>query len=254
LAKGEGGNGPSELREQGSYQLAVCEFESKRYKIAVELFDEFLARFPDSSLVASASFLAGEANFQEGRFDAATAHLKRVVEQHSSDAVFAPALLRLAECHAQAQRWSASERAYADYLDRFAGSPQWFQAQFGLGWAREQQKRYDEAIRAYETVVAKHQGPTAARALFQIGECLFAQNRFDEAARELLKVDILYAYPEWSAAALYEAARCFERMNKTAEAQDHFRQVAEKHGETRWAQLATQRLSELSAAASVPGR
>jgi TolA-binding protein len=98
----------------------------------------------------------------------------------------------------------------------------------------------------YAIVTGKHQGPTAARAQFQIGECLFAQGKHDEAVRELLKVDILYAYPEWSAAALYEAGRCFEAMNQTEKARAQYEQVREKHGQTRWASLAAKRLTALA--------
>jgi TolA-binding protein len=99
-------------------------------------------------------------------------------------------------------------------------------------------------------VTAAHQGPTAARAQFQIGECLFAQGKHEDAVGELLKVDILYAYPEWSAAALYEAGRCFEAMGKPAEARAQFESVRDKHGGTRWAKLAEGRLSALSAGAA----
>ena len=151
------------------------------------------------------------------------------------------------------RRWSAGERTFAKYLDRFADAEQWYQAQFGLGWACEHQKRYAEAISAYGKVVSRHQGPTAARAQFQIGQCLYAQEQYNEAVRALLKVDILYAYPEWSAAALFEAGRCFEELNKTAQAREHFQQVTRKYEDTRWAQMATRRLSTLSSA-SLPGR
>ena len=151
------------------------------------------------------------------------------------------------------QRWAKSETVFGDYLRRFADGEHWYQAQFGIGWARENQKRFPEAVRAYRKVVNGHQGPSAARAQFQIGECLFAQSKFDEAVRELIKVDILYPYPDWSAAALFEAGRCFEKLNKTAEAIDHFRQVDKRFNETRWATMASQRLSELSRT-SLPGK
>jgi TolA-binding protein len=105
---------------------------------------------------------------------------------------------------------------------------------------------------AYEQVVQRHQGETAARAQFQIGECLFAMKRLDEAVRELLKVDILYAYPQWSAAALYEAGRCFQEMGDPTNARKQFEQVRTDHSQTRWAQLAAQRLDELSRP-SLPG-
>src|SRR5262249_32657937 len=107
---------------------------------------------------------------------------------------------------------------------------------------------------AYRAVVERHKGPTAARAQFQIGECLFAKKNYAEAARELLKVDILYAYPEWSAAAIYEAGRCLEKLNKPDESQAQFKQVDEKYPQTKWASLARQRLHERATTAALPGR
>jgi len=244
---------PADVHEQALYRLGVCEFELDHAREAATFFDQFIEEFPDSALLASASFYGGEAHFQLGRVEDAVTHLSRVVERFEDDAVFAPAMLRLGEALAQRQLWARSERVFTDFLSRFGDSPQWFQAQFGLGWARENQKRYDEAVSAYQIVTARHQGPTAARAQFQIGECLFAKGQLEDAVRELLKVDILYAYPEWSAASLYEAGRCFEKLNKTAEARTQFKEVAERHKETHWAELASQRLSELSSA-GLPGR
>ena len=52
---------------------------------------------------------------------------------------------------------------------------------------------------------------------FQTGETYFAQKQFElAAARELLKVDILYSVPQWSARALYEAGRAFEELHQTS--------------------------------------
>ena len=243
---------PADMREQRTYQLAVCEFELKRYSEAAKLFEEFVGLFPASRLLASASFFCGEAYSALGDFNAAVPHLSRVVEGFPSDPVYPASILRLGEGLAALQRWPRCEQVFSEYLSRFGDAERWFQAQFGVGWARENQGRYDEAIQAYEAVVARHQGPTAARAQFQIGECLFAKKQYDEAVRALLKVDILYAYPEWSAAALYEAGRCFEQLSKPAEARVQFKTVAEKHSETRWAAMAVSKLKEVPPV-SLPG-
>ena len=243
---------PATVREQATYRLGVCEFELKRFREAAAMFEEFVKAFPASSLSASACFFAGEAFFDLGRHDRAVEHLSRVAESYQEDPVYGPALLRLGESLAALQKWSRSEQVFGDYLNRFPDSPQWFQAEFGIGFARENQKRYDDAKKAYAVVVTRHQGPTAARAQFQTGECLFAQKRYEEAVRELLKVDILYAYPQWSAAALFEAGRCFEKLGKTVEARAHFKQVVEGHTDTRWAKMASQHLAELSSAV-LPG-
>ena len=243
----------SEILEKAAYRLGVCEFELGRTKAAAETLERFVKTFPDSPLFASASFFCGEAYFRDGRQERAATHFANVVERYASDAVYGPSLLRLGESLAALQRWARSEKAFTDYLERQADSEQWFQAQFGIGWARENQGRHNEAIAAYRSVVARHKGPTAARAQFQIGECLFAKKQYEDAARELLKVDILYAYPEWSAAALYEAGRCFEALGKTVEARTQFKAVVDKHKQTRWGELAGKRLAALSANV-LPGR
>jgi TolA-binding protein len=236
----------AQVREQGTYRLAVCAFETDKMQEATSFFEEFLSEFRESPLLASASYFAGESLFRQGRHEPSIAHFQRVADRFPADAAYGPSLLRLGEALASAHRWAKSEEAFTTYLGRFADKAQWFQARFGVGWAREHQSRYPEAIRSYREVVAGHRGPTAARAQFQIGECLFAQKKYDDAVAELLKVDILYAYPEWSAGALYEAGRCFEQMAKIGEAREQFKTVVEKHEDTHWAKLASERLGELS--------
>jgi TolA-binding protein len=244
---------PATVREQATYRLGVCEFELKRLREAADLFEQFIDAFPESPLVASASFYCGEALFTLGRYERAVEHLTRVTGNFPEDPVYGPSLLRLGESLAALQRWARSERVFTEYLERFRDAQHRYQAQFGVGWAREHQQRHDEAISAYRQVVNGHQGPTAARAQFQIGECLFAKQQYEDAVRELLKVDILYAYPEWSAAALYEAGRCFAKLGKIGEARAQFRHVADRHGDSRWAQLASQELSTMGGA-GLPGK
>ena len=61
--------------------------------------------------------------------------------------------------------------------------------------------KFDEAREAYQAVIeARKGGDLAARAQLMRGETYFHQKRYDEALRELLKVDILYNAPKWQAA------------------------------------------------------
>lgn len=243
---------PSAL-EPGLYRLGTCEFELGKFVEAAATLDRFVKQFDRSPLLASACYFLGEARLKSGDAERAAEALTRAVAATEDAAIRGPALLRLGDALATLQRWAKSEQAFADYLDKYSSTEFWGQARFGQAWARENQGRLDEAIEAYRDVVDKHKGPTAARAQFQLGECLFAKKQFEDAARELLKVDILFAYPEWSAAALYEAGRCFEQMNKLAEARTQYSAVVEKHRQTKWADLAGQRMSAL-AGGGLPGK
>jgi TolA-binding protein len=244
---------PADLARQASYRIGVCEFRLGAFERSADRFDRYLQEYPQSDVELSARLLGGESHFNLGQHTRAIEHLKVITEGADDTESYGPALLRLGECYAVLQYWPQSGEAYEQYMVKFPDSAQWFQAQFGIGWSLDNRGEHAQAIDAYRPVVDRHRGPTAARAQFQIGECLFAMGRHSEAVRELLKVDILYGYPEWSAAALYEAGRCFQAMNDPVQARRQFEQVREKHADTEWATLASQRLEEM-ASTTLPGR
>ncbi len=236
-------NNPA-LRAGAQYRLGLALHRTGSHNDAAELLNEYLrSDHIDDSLIAAANLMAGESLYQLGRHRAAATCFSSVVEASDDDEQIASSLLRLGECEAAGQKWAASERAFADYLDRFSEQSLWFQARFGQGWSRENLGRHDDAIDAYREVVNRHEGQTAARAQFQIGECLFAQRKLQDAVAEFLKVDLLYAYPQWSAAALYEAGRCFEALGQPAEARRQFERVQTEFSDTQWAPMAASRLA-----------
>lgn len=243
---------PEPLREAATYRLAASWFAAQRFDDAARGFSRFQERFPDSRQAASAAYFAGESRFRSGDAKSAIDHLTRAARDADAE-LAAPALLRLADCHAALERWPDAERVNLEYLSRFAKGERSVQARFGLAWSREQQKRFDEAIEDYRVVVAAAQAEISARAQFQIGECLFASGRHEQAAAELLKVDILFQSPQWSAAALYEAGRCFEKLGQLAQAREQFTQVTTRFADTRWAKLADAALRALAQKAP-PGR
>jgi len=244
---------PGDLAERAAYRYGVSLYELEEFDAAAEALDAFVERHPEGDLTTSARLLAGESLFTLKKHQQAIEHLKRIAEAADDPKILEPALLRLGEAEAALQHWANSEAAFQRHLERFEDSKLRYQALFGVAWARENQGRYPEAIEMYRTVIDTHDGPTAARSQFQVGECLFAQKKFEDAAAELMKVDILYAYPEWSAAALYEAGRCFEAMRQTAQAKAQFEAVQEKYADTKWAELAGERLTAHSRS-GLPGR
>jgi TolA-binding protein len=249
LASISPGEGASEISDHARYLRGLCELKTGHAPEAASTLESFLQANPKSDLTIPAALLAGQAQLKSNHPEAAAKHLARVVDSKPPVETLGPALLCLGEALGAAQRWDESREAFERFNKEVPNSDLWFQASFGIGWALENQGRQAEAISIYRDVVTRHKGPTAARAQFQIGECLFALKQHDEAVRELLKVDILYAYPEWSAAALYEAGRSLVQLHKPEEARKQFSQVVERFKDTEWARLATR---ELSATAPEP--
>jgi TolA-binding protein len=246
------------LRERGTYLSAACLLRLAKPAEAADVLKDFAKTYPKSAMLAAAGVLRGAALLASGRAKESALEFERAIASakgaEASSEMILTATLRLGEAWAAAQEWVACERAYTSFLEKFAKSELWFQARFGQGWACENQGKHDAAIEAYREVVARHKGPTAARAQFQIGECLYAQKKYEQASVELLKTDVLFEYPEWSAAAIYEAGRCLAEMGRAEDARKQFEDVVKRFSQTRWAGMAKERLEAKEAAKAVPGR
>jgi TolA-binding protein len=96
------------------------------------------------------------------------------------------------------------------------------QALFGLG-------QLEDARRAFQAVVdARRGGDLAAHAQYLRGETYFHQDRFHDALREFLKVDILHDAPHWQAVALLEAGKVYERLDQWTDAAETYERLCTK--------------------------
>lgn len=235
----------AELIRRANYRLALCDFAEERWTDAAARFGDVIDAEISDDMALSSSYYQGESFYRADRHVEAIAPLKRVVDAGQKDDAYRVSLLRLAECQSHEQDWPQARSTFERYLAEYPNDPHAYVAQFGIGWADEHQGNIDQAIESYRQVTTNHQNETAARAQFQIGECLFAQEKHQDAVVELLKVDIQFAYPKWSAAAMYEAGRALELLNKTTEARLQFESVIERFGDSQWAALAKQQLARM---------
>lgn len=260
---------------------------------AIADLGEFRERFAASPLYADATLLRTEALLARGRpaeaaddLASLVAALQREIAAPRGGAnasrsdraeLLTAALLRLGDAASRASRHAESERAYEGYLNLLAARPQhngspraasphddlWASARFGQAFAREQDGRLDGAVELYRDIVANHHGFTAARAQFQIGECLFALGRLEDALREFIRLDALFAAPgegdagvldagasaarfPLDGAALFEAARCLRLLGRRGEARTQFEEVVRRFPNGPWAARSRDAAAELA--------
>ncbi len=243
---------PEDLCRSAVYQAAWARLELGDAERAASLLDVDARPCELADLEAPGELVYGEALLALGRAGDAADRLE-IAASHREAPSHETAVLRLGEAQAKAQRWDASRETFESHLREYPESDDWFRSRFGVGWAFENAGEPEAAIEHYRSLVEGHEGLMTVRAQFQIGECLFALGRHEEAARELLRVDVLYEPTEWTPAALFEAGRCFEAMNKVGEARAEYRAVIERFGDSDWAAMARDRLARLRSDGA-PGR
>jgi tetratricopeptide (TPR) repeat protein len=247
LSEGLDKEPPAELADKFRLRLGAAQAARGDVKAALAQFDA-VAQNPKSPLAAEAQYRAGETLMQAKQWAEA---VKRLLpfrdngQYQNVTGVSDRALLRLGHAYAHLGDWNQSRQALETLVGRFGNSPWVHDARYGLGWAWQQQKQYDQAVNMYNQVTANTLTETAAKAQLQIGLCRLEQKRFAEASTALLVVPFTYDYPELSAVALLEAARAHSDMKEPRQARRLLERVIRDHPQTRHAEAARERLEAL---------
>jgi TolA-binding protein len=156
--------------------------------------------------------------------------------------------LRLAQSHLHAGDRPAAERLARRITDEQPAYSRRFEVDYLLGRCLADQGLLDDAREAYRRVVrseAAGKSETAAMAQWMIGETYFHQHNHAAALREYLRVEILYAYPSWQAAALLQAGKCCEHLGQKEQAAEHYSRVAVEFSDSEFQDDAARRLRAL---------
>ena len=79
-------------------------------------------------------------------------------------------------------------------------------------------------------------------AQWMIGETYFHQKNYDDAIPAYLRVEILYDYPQWNAAGLLQAAKCYELRRDYRAAVELYARLLSEYPDTPYRQQASERL------------
>ena len=157
------------------------------------------------------------------------------------------ALLRIGETEARLEQWSASQKAYEQFIKANPKHILIRTAFQGLGWAMQNQEKYPGAIESLEKAVAAGtRDDVGARAQFLLGECYLEQENYDKAIIEFSKVESLYAFPAWQSKAAYEMAQSLLRKDDRDGARRQFQRLVKSYPDTPAATAAKSALQRLN--------
>lgn len=240
-----------DLTERIRLRLGGCLFATKDYPTAAAQFDA-VAGNDKSPHRPQASYRGGESHAAAGDWAKAIERLapfRDKGEWHNVGGVSDRALLRLGHALLAANKPDDAKGALETLLNRFGnGNPHAADARYAIGLVHQAKGQHDEAVKAFEAVIAATQSETAAKAQLGIGHVRFTQKRYADAAGAFLVVPYTYDYPEVGFAAGLEAARAFEADGKPADAVKVLTRVLkDTPADGDWHNAAKERLGKLKA-------
>jgi len=223
----------------------------------IRILRPMVDNYPDSPVATSAHFWLAEAYFQLKEYEKAILHLVAVgkAKDTESEPWQAIVLLRLAQIKAIQRSWEDVDQTLSWLQDRFRDFDRSYEVRYLEGQRLVAAAQFDEARTSFQETIDDPRGQfteTAAKAQWMIGETYLHQNAVEQALRAYLKVDMLYDYPQWRAAALLQAGKCYERLGKLTDARKLYERITTEIPTTSYHAAAQKRLLQIQADAPAP--
>ncbi len=243
-------NNPLDTLSHAYYLRAQVCIHLARWDDADRDLKQIIDAHSDSSLALPAEFLYGDVAYRRADYVVAKERFERLAPKLAGrDDRWTPMVpLRQAQILAHRKDWPDARTIAERIASEHPQFNQQYEVDYLLGRAHAAEANFDKAREHYAKVVRSPQGEkseTAAMAQWMIGESYLLQERHDAALREYLRVEILYAYPRWQAAALLQAGKCYEALGQTKEAGELYARLVKQYSKTEFVAEAQQRLSAL---------
>lgn len=240
---------PQETLERIRLRLGSILFDKKDFAAAMGQFDSVAAN-EKSPHRGQAMYRSAECLIAQKKFEDAKNKLVIFRDNgafHNIAGVSDRAVLRLGHCLLELKQWDAARQSFESLIGRYGNNSPWVHdARYGIGFALQNQGRFDEAVGAYAQVTQGTPDARAGRAQLQIGLCRAAQKRYDEAGKAFAAVYYTYESPDLKYAAMLEHARIHIEQNKTDEAVKLLEKVKkDAPKDSEWAKAADERLSKV---------
>jgi TolA-binding protein len=238
---------PDDLRRNAIYLEGQIASVQKQWDDARRAFETLVKDYPQSSLRLLAEYGIAEASFRQSDYEAAGELLERLVEQtgEQNEPWLAVIHLRLAQVLCQQKRWDEAYQIASPIAAEYPHFEEQYEVDYVIGRCLANRGEFPSARDAYRRVIQSDQGAkteTAAKAQLMIAESFYHQKNYRQALREYLALEILYDYPIWQAAAVFQAAKCHEMLGEWKQAAEEYARLLADYAESEFFSQAQSRL------------
>lgn len=245
------GQKDSRIREHALYLRGQIAVVKQDWEEVGKAFQALAKEFPESPMRLVAEYWVADVAYRQRDFQEAGRRFDRLATQIQGrrQPWLAMIPLRRAQVLGQLDRWNEAYTVASKIRAEYPNFEQQYEADYLIGRCLHARADFQGARDAFQKVIRSPHGAkteTAAMAQWMIGETYFHQKNYEAALREYLRLEILYAYPTWQAAALLQAGKCHEHLGEWKEAGELYARLLKAYPNTPFAEHANQRLQALS--------
>ena len=185
----------SEYRPDLMYSLGLSLTYLKEYKKAVDVFERLKKDYPhNEELIQKADFEIGISLYQWGKDQDAVKKFKLVIYKYPKSAVGLKAYLWLGDYYLKSGKFESARKYLDDSLKDYPDSEKTDEVRYLLGLTFKNERKYDEALNEFKTILAKENSKTAIDASLAVADILSETSRSEEAVS--IYQNIVAKHPE----------------------------------------------------------
>jgi tetratricopeptide (TPR) repeat protein len=214
--------------EDAAYQVGLCYYYKGKNEKALAVFNEFLARYPESRFVPTAYFKIGMICHDRGDFIQAAQLFERTFGAARADPKTRfRAAYNAALDYQKAFSWLEAARMYRTIVETFPQEVSVSSTYLKIAFCFIQGARFEDAVKQLQK--AGSCSPTLLEKpeiLYWTAICFEKLGDDQKAIAEFLKVPVFYAKTgEWAVTSQFEAARLYERAGEPKKALDLYKKI-----------------------------
>ena len=238
---------PNEVKSRSLHLKGQIAAKAKNWPLVGETMTQLMASTTDKSMRAKGSYWLAESLYQRKEYEHSANVFSQLISKNEvvSEKLAPWIKLRHAQCLAHIEKWNLALSGADAGLKQHPNFNFKYEFDFIRGRALAAQGRLIDARAAYEKVIKSPQGDsteTAAIAQWRIGETYFHQQEYKQAIAAYYKVDSLFAYKKWRAAALMQAGKCQEHLGNWKHAIKLYKQIVTDFASSEYAPDAGKRM------------
>ncbi len=219
----------TELAGRALLGLALARYERKDYDQAADLFLKIVTEFPKSSLPEEVYTWCGQWFFDAKQWDKAAKLFEAMLSGLPGYPYPDKVRFKIAECSESAGRADEALQKYQAVIDASPAGAKSIEARYRMAALHEAKNEPDKAIELYEAASESNTGDTAAQARFRLGELYEKRGEFERAARNYMRVAILFLHETLSPESLWRAGQCFEKVNGANQAKGAYEELVKDY-------------------------
>jgi TolA-binding protein len=230
------------------YHQGLVLYNQKRFREASEFFEYYLRHDSDGEFAPEASYFWGRSLQRRGKYGSAIGVYQRAIDAGQEGEYFAEAWLKMAYCERVRGDLQASLTTYRRFVEAHPDHEAAHEVMWQEARLLEEKQLWSDAERVYEQLYTQYQDSDhAGDAHFRRALCLYKRREYRESQAVLAEL-FVSGNDDALARALFWSGKCKERLRRTDEAHECYREAREMGGDSYYGRRARDRLVDLGLA------